>query len=159
MARFLAIDYGKRRIGLARGESALPIAVPRPPLLVKANGSPWEALGRTIREERIDALVVGLPLAMDGTKTRWTEEVEAFAAQLHTRFSLPVHLSDERLTSYQVDEDLLALGMRPKLSRAIGHRRTGRDDSRAAALLLQDFFNEHFPRNQSGGMGGESMPC
>jgi putative Holliday junction resolvase len=145
MVRYLGIDYGRRRIGLSLGDSETALATPCCPIIRGQGGKFLDTLGRLIREKNISALVVGLPLAMDGTATAQTREVESFAMRLRERFSLPVHFSDERLTSYQVDQDMAEWGRRPKLCQLPRHRRRGSDDSRAATLLLQDFFNEHFP--------------
>jgi putative Holliday junction resolvase len=145
MARYLGIDDGRRRVGLSLGDSETALATPHPPILRGPRDGLWPALCRLISRENISAIVVGLPLAMDGTASALTREVESFAERLRRHFPIPVHFSDERLTSYQVDRDLAEWGRRPKLRQLLRHRRRGFDDSRAATLLLQDFFNEHFP--------------
>lgn len=136
---YLGIDYGQKRIGLSYGDE-LGIATPLPPLVRPVDI--WSAFQRIIREKKIEAFVVGYPIGMNDKPTQWTHEVEAFGEELHKRFSLPVYWSDERLTSYQVEQDLADAQLRPKAKFRISHRRTGVDDSRAATLILQDFLNE-----------------
>ncbi|MDR2029893.1 MAG: Holliday junction resolvase RuvX [Puniceicoccales bacterium] len=134
--RYLGIDHGTRRIGLSWGEDGLGVAVPLPPIL---SPSPWAGLANVIHEKKIDALVLGHPF---GRATSWTKQIECFGERLKKRFALPVHLVDERLTSRQVEEDLAAMGRRKNLAKLLRERRSGHVDSRAAVLLLQDFFDE-----------------
>jgi putative Holliday junction resolvase len=144
--KYLGIDYGKRRIGISYGDGELGVAVPIGPILLqRGRGSLWEQLERVVEERRVDAFVLGLPLTADGGKTLWTVEVESFGHRLGEHFGKPVHFSDECLTSYQVDRDLADGGQGPGRGQWMAHRRSGKDDSRAAALLLQDFFNEQNP--------------
>jgi putative Holliday junction resolvase len=75
---------------------------------------------------------------MDDTVGFKAREAEAFAAQLQKNFGLPVHLVDERLTSYEAEQTI------PKQKRR-AVRATGLIDSRAACLILQDFLNRRFP--------------
>ncbi|MDR0340031.1 MAG: Holliday junction resolvase RuvX [Puniceicoccales bacterium] len=140
MGRYLAIDYGRKRIGLAWGDPTFAVAVARPPIVCGPAVDFWAALGAVVREGEIVAFVVGLPLDHNGGEGDWAREVQAFGERLREHFSLPVHFSDERLTSYQVDRDRPA-GRNP-LAKLLLRRRSGKDDSRAAALLLQDFFEE-----------------
>jgi RNase H-fold protein (predicted Holliday junction resolvase) len=66
--------------------------------------------------------------------------VRAFGKRLREHFPLPLYFFDERLTSYQAALD--RTGGRGPLGQILRRRRSGRDDSRSAALLLQDFFEE-----------------
>ena len=78
---------------------------------------------------------------MPGAKAK---EVEAFAARLRAEFGLPVHLVDERLTSYEA-ESTIAKSKRREV------RASGIIDSRAATLILQDFLNQKFPLTAAPG--------
>jgi putative Holliday junction resolvase len=137
----LGIDYGKRRIGLSYADG-VAVAVPIAPIIVGPGESFWQCLGDVIRGRKVEAIVVGYPLAMDGNATPWTLRVERFIEELIGQFALPVHKSDERLTSFQVDNDLVHHGLRVKRKDMGQQRKTGRDDSRAATLILQDFLDE-----------------
>ena len=79
--------------------------------------------------------MVGYPFNMDGSSGFKAKEVDAFAARLTAEFGLPVHLVDERLTSYEAESSLP-----PARRRAA--RAGGAVDSAAATLILQDFLNE-----------------
>lgn len=142
---FLAIDFGERRIGLAHGDSEIGIAMPVP----AATEADFEArlahIAREIRERRIDALVVGYPVNMDGSLGFKTREVDAFIALLEERFALPVERVDETLSSYEAESGMSAKrkGGRDARSRK-KFRKTGEIDSRAAAIFLQDFLNAKF---------------
>jgi putative Holliday junction resolvase len=135
--RFLGIDFGSKRIGLAGGDE-LGIATPLPSVLSADADAQNAAIGEVIRARRIDELVVGLPLNMDGSHGPSAKAAEAFAARLGAKFGLPVHFVDERLTSSVAEQ-----GIAPKDRRAL--RDSGLVDSRAAALILQDYLDQRFP--------------
>lgn len=135
--RFLGIDYGTRRIGLAAGDE-LGIATPLPALVVAELAGRRRALADVIRQRRIEEIVLGYPLNMDGSAGFKAKEMEALAAELREQFGLPVHLLDERLTSHIAEQ-----GMNQKQLREI--RAKGIVDSRAAAVILQDYLDQRFP--------------
>jgi len=132
--RCLGIDYGTRRIGLAYGDD-LGVATPLPALVAADPARGQADLGGVIRGRRVTDLVVGYPFNMDGSSGFKAKEVDAFAARLTAEFGLPVHLVDERLTSYEAESSLP-----PARRRAA--RAGGAVDSAAATLILQDFLNE-----------------
>jgi putative Holliday junction resolvase len=135
--RYLGIDYGARRWGLAFGDE-LGVATPLPALVQSEAPARWAALAALVSERRITEIILGHPINMDDTAGFKAKEVEAFAARLRETFELPVHLVDERLTSCEAEE------MTPKHKRQ-GLRRTGIIDSRAATIILQDYLNLHYP--------------
>lgn len=139
---YLGIDYGEKRIGLSYGD-ALGVAVPLPAAVGKTEIERLEAIDTVIHEREIEALVVGYPYNMDGSVGFKAKEVDAFIAKLEERFGLPVHRVDERLSSEQAMTDMDAFKMK-KEKTPKGHqkaRKTGELDSRAAALILQDFLD------------------
>lgn len=130
----LAFDFGTRRIGVAVGEMMLGSARPLTTISAEANDARFATVGRLIDEWRPAALVVGLPLSLDGQATEMTDRCRRFARQLEGRFRLPVELVDERLTSTDADERLRG--------RALDWRRRKETlDAEAAATLLQAYFN------------------
>jgi putative Holliday junction resolvase len=135
--RFLGIDYGTRRIGLAAGDE-LGIATPMPALVEAEPAARRRALASVVKTRRIDEIVLGHPLNMDGSVGFKAKEIEAFAEELRAEFGLPVHLVDERLTSHIAES-----GMNQKQLREI--RAKGIIDSRAAAVILQDYLDQRFP--------------
>lgn len=137
---FLGIDYGDRRIGLASGDE-LGFASPIPAAVEPTPAERLEHVAREIRIRRVHELVVGYPLNMDGTEGPMTAKVNAFIAELEQRFALPVHRVDEGLSSAEAEAGISnkKKGHGAKARKA--HRATGEIDSRAAAVILQDFFN------------------
>ena len=142
--RLLGIDYGEKRIGLAYGDE-LGLASPLPAAVEAKKSERFDHIESIIKQRRIEALVVGYPLNMDGTVGFKAKEVDAFIIELEQRFALCVHRIDERLTSSQAQADMRAAGK--KSPRSIRDRQasraTGELDSRAASLLLQDYLDAH----------------
>ena len=135
--RYIGIDLGTRRIGLAFGDD-LGVATPLPALTQADAPDRETALRTVIRERRADEIVVGHPLNMDDTAGPKAKEAEAFAEKLRVELGLPVHLVDERLTSYEAESTIAK-------SRRWSVRASGIIDSRAATLILQDYLNQIFP--------------
>lgn len=129
----LGFDYGTKQIGVAVGQAITGQA--RELCILKAqNGVPdWQKVEALLREWQPDAIVVGLPLNMDGTPSAMSERAEKFARRLHGRFNLPVHMQDERLTTYE------AKGQRLSQSQH-GSYRDNPVDALAAALLLESWL-------------------
>jgi putative holliday junction resolvase len=134
--RCLGIDYGTRRIGLSYGDE-LGVATPLPALIEADEAKRWTALAAVVKQRRATDLVLGYPYNMDGTAGFKAKEVDAFAARLRSEFALPIHLVDERLTSYEA-ESSIAKSKRREV------RASGIVDSRAATIILQDFLNQKF---------------
>lgn len=134
--RFLAIDLGSRRTGLAVGDDETGLASPAGILTTPGNRPErlTVALHDAIAEHRPDALVIGLPLNMDGTEGPAARRARAFAEQLRTETDLPVHLQDERLTTFAADQRLANSGRTRR-------RKKDLRDALAAAQILWDFFD------------------
>ncbi len=129
----LGFDYGLRRIGVAVGQTLTATATPLTTVHAQDGRPAWEAIERLLAEWSPKALVVGLPLNMDGTEHEMTHAARDFAAQLHSRYHKPVHLVDERLSSLEAERILAAQGKRG---------RGGRTDidKIAAQLILQSWL-------------------
>lgn len=137
----LAIDYGRKRIGLALSDASATLASPWK--VLARGGSDREAV-RTIAAEvgvltaaddGLSAVVVGWPRRLDGTPNEQTPIVEAFARALGQAVTVPVVLQDERLSSHEADTRLAA---REKDWR----KRKQVLDAAAAAVILQDYLDE-----------------
>ena len=132
--KYLGIDYGTRRTGVAvcdaRGKVASPLTV------IERQKELIPRLRQIIHQEEIEAVVVGLPLNMDGTVGPAAERARKFAAELQRSFGIPVYLEDERLSSFAAAEKLAPAGY----SRA---RKRKRLDAVAAADILQAFLDRH----------------
>ncbi|MGF1452922.1 MAG: Holliday junction resolvase RuvX [Opitutales bacterium] len=139
---FLGIDYGEKRIGLAAGDDDIGVAMPITAATEPTLDGRLTHLAAEIERRRVSTLVVGYPLHMDGSVSAKAREVDAFIAKLEARFGLPVYRSDERLTSQQAAKSVP--GSKPRRrspKQQIAERRSGGLDSRAAALILQDFLD------------------
>lgn len=132
----LAFDFGTRRIGVAVGEMMLGSARPLTTISAEANDARFAAIGKLVEEWRPAALVVGLPLSLDGEASDMTERCKRFARQLEGRYRLPVALLDERLTSVAAEEQLRQRGLG-------WQRRKETLDAEAAAVLLQAYLESH----------------
>ena len=129
----LAFDFGEKRIGVAVGEWALRQAHPLTTIRSEANAERFAAIAALIAEWKPALLVVGLPLALDGTPHAMTARCTRFANQLRGRFGLPVETADERLSSLEAEERLRESGHNAKSAKE--HL-----DAIAAQVILQGFF-------------------
>ena len=110
----LGFDYGRRRIGVAVGETITGGARPLETLVCPSEGLPdWAGIERLLGEWQPDAVVVGRPEQADGSANAVTRGAERFARQLSGRYDLTVHLVDERLSSREAENRLAERGHRP----------------------------------------------
>ena len=100
----------------------------------------FQQLAKVIRNYNIAEIVVGLPLRLSGSKSAQTEKVTAFADELHSRFALPVHLWDERLTSVQANRLMREADLSIE-------KRAASVDRMAAVLILQSFMDARAVRS------------
>jgi putative Holliday junction resolvase len=136
--RVLAIDVGRRRVGLAISDPTRTLARPLTTIVV----GPTDAVDKVAAEiRRLEAeedgvaeIVVGLPRKLDGAASDQTAHVEAFIDALKKKTSLAVHVADERLTSREAES---RLAEREKDWR----ERKKRLDAAAAAIILQDYLD------------------
>lgn len=125
----MAFDFGLKRIGVAVGNSLLKQATPLKVVEAPTNDGKFAAIGALLKEWQPDLVVVGLPLHPDGAEHEMTVRCRRFANQLHGRYGLPSVLIDERYTSAVLKQ-----------------QRGQHVDSEAAALILQQYFEQHDPR-------------
>ena len=135
---FLGIDYGSRRVGLSHADE-LGFAFPLPAAVSEDAEERFRQIGEEIVRRKVTLIVLGYPLSVEGERTKRCDEVDRFADELIRRFQLPIEKVDEALTSQAADE----LGGRKARSAQERKQqaRTSERDSRAAAVLLQDFLN------------------
>ncbi len=127
--KYLSIDWGKKRIGLALGDSETRLASP---FCVVAQAS---EIIDIINKEKIDYLIIGQPIKMSGASDKFTEGFEEFLDFIKNNCDKPIELIDERLTSKAADA--LSGTKKTKASR----------DSLAAMLILQSYFDKTNGRN------------
>ncbi|MDB2506416.1 MAG: Holliday junction resolvase RuvX [Opitutae bacterium] len=130
----MGIDWGEKRIGLAYADE-VGIAVPLPAAVAASKKARLQHIEAMIEQRGIQMIVCGYPLNMNGSIGFKAKEVDVFIEAIEKRFRLPVHRIDERLSSHSVEQGLK--GQKKKID-----RRSGEIDSRAAALILQDFIEE-----------------
>jgi putative holliday junction resolvase len=125
--RVIALDYGSARCGVAVSDPTNTLATPLEPVLRPNTRKGFNRLLAAIRAQAPATVVVGLPLSLSGRDSAQTREARAFAERLETSLGLPVELYDERFTT------------------ALAQQRPGAaaEDSRAAAVLLEDWLSAH----------------
>lgn len=97
----LCFDYGTKRIGTAIGQSLTGTATPLDIVHCHKNRPDWKQIEQLLEEWKPDAIIVGIPVTMDGSPQVMTRAAEKFASQLEGRFRLPVFGVDERLSTYE----------------------------------------------------------
>ena len=127
----LGFDFGGKQIGVAVGQTLTATASPLQSVTVRDNRPDWAAIARLVDAWQPDALVVGLPLNMDGTEQEITRAVWRFRNQLESRFHLPVHLADERLSTREARDRLARRG-----------KAYADDDPVAAQVILETWFSD-----------------
>jgi len=143
---FLGFDYGKKRIGIAIGQTFTATATPLTTLLVHQQQPEWSKLNALIQEWQPQALVVGTPIHADGSENEMTVAVHSFSEQLAQRYLLPIYLIDERLSS-------VAAAERPSLISAMNQRKSNYRKSKknnqsieldaiAAQIILETWLAE-----------------
>ncbi len=131
--RYLAIDYGTKRTGLAVCDPSETIVSPLSVIEDKKNLV--EKILKIIASENIEAVVFGLPLNMDGTTGSQAKMTEQFAEELKKRITIPVHFQDERLSSFVAEEKLAPADFTRK-------KKARRLDAIAAAQILEAFLEQ-----------------
>lgn len=139
--RFLGVDYGAKRIGLALSDATGTLA--RPWQMIPATGNPGAAakkvteLVATLRasdDTPVDGIVVGLPQRLNGGDTDQTAAVRQFVSLLSRSTGLPVETQDERLTSVEAEARLAVRERDWKKRKAL-------IDAESASILLQDYLD------------------
>lgn len=136
---YLCFDFGTARIGVAYGHASTGICTPLTTLLSRNRAPDWEAISTLMQTWQPSAVVVGVPVHMDGSPTTVTPRAERFARQIHGRYRVPVHSADERMSSRQAEAELKHL-------RQSGSRRRIQKtdiDSAAAVIILERWLQEN----------------
>lgn len=131
----LGLDVGKKRIGVAGCDGTGLIATGLTTIEHKSFAQTLAQLEQIIQERQVQILVVGLPYSMDGTLGFQARQVKKFAQAVAKALQLPLEYVDERLTSFQAEQLLLAERISPG-------RNKGLVDRKAAALILQQWLDE-----------------
>lgn len=129
--RVLAVDYGRRCIGLALSDELRLTAQPLATLERTNRRNDLRRLREIVRKHDVRAIVVGHPVHLNGSAGEMAEEAARFAARLRKELGLPVELIDERLSSWEA-EQLSAPAARGKKKSSLDHL--------AAAVILRDYL-------------------
>lgn len=130
----LAVDYGKKKIGLAISDSSRLLSVPLVNIKEEGGGNQIIAIKKVASEYSFSFIIVGLPINVAGEETEQSVIVRKFAKRLDAAFNLPMMLYDERFTSKMANNLLKMQGFNRR-------ERNEGDDKIAASLLLESFLN------------------
>ncbi len=131
--RYLAIDYGEKRTGLAICDASETIITPL--TIIHGQKELPKRIANIIRKEGAEAIVLGLPLNMDGSEGSQTKIALKFAKRLSKHLDIPIHLQDERLSSFDAEQKLAPA----KLTRS---KKKKLLDAVAAASILEAFLEQ-----------------
>jgi putative Holliday junction resolvase len=129
--RYLAIDYGEKRTGLAICDANETIVTPL--AVIRGQKELLKKIADIVSKECVEAVVIGLPLNMDGSEGSQAKLVLKFAEQLREHLDVPVHFQDERLSSFDAEQKLAPA----ELTRSKKRKRL---DAVAAASILEAFL-------------------
>ncbi|HEX3603028.1 MAG TPA: Holliday junction resolvase RuvX [Steroidobacteraceae bacterium] len=133
----LAFDFGRRRIGVACGDTVSRTASALSAVPCGPNGPRWDLIGSMLEEWQPDMAVVGLPYNVDGSDSEQSLAARGFAAELARRYALEVALVDERYSSLEAEARL-------KSARESGlrRRRVAKSDvdAASASVILERWF-------------------
>ncbi len=138
--RILGIDFGERRIGVAISDAAESLSTPLTTLSRRSDREAIRELIEIAREEGVEALVVGEPRRLDGSRGDAAERAASFARKLGRASGLPCELIDEALTSVEAKARLRSAGVDPR-------RHPERVDAVAAQILLEDSLEKRRSRS------------
>ena len=131
--RILALDYGRKRIGLALSDELGMTAAPLAVLVRKNRAEDLKRLREIARKHEAKRIVIGLPIRLDGAASEMSDEVTSFAKRLRKHLGLPVEMYDERLSSWEAHNQETT----PSKRRGSADKPK---DHLAAAIILRDFL-------------------
>lgn len=134
----VAVDFGRKRIGLAISDPSGTSAYPLGTVARRSMALDLAEIQRLLADRQVAKIVVGLPLSMDGSEGPIARSARAFAARLGEHLQLPVDFQDERLSSFEAGERMK--------SQASAKRRKANLDSIAASVILEGWIEAHQAR-------------
>ncbi len=132
--RYLGVDLGRARIGLAVADDVLRTARPVKTVHRRTEAEDLADVGAVARDYEVTRAVLGLPLNMDGTEGPSARLARAFAPRLQAALGVPVELFDERLSTFEAETRLRDRGVSAKDRKAVV-------DAEAAAVILQGWLD------------------
>ncbi|MFO1492197.1 MAG: Holliday junction resolvase RuvX [Kiritimatiellia bacterium] len=150
--RIAGIDPGEKRIGIALGDTLLGVATPAGTIRITGQRDAVRKLEAFVREKEAGAVVVGLPLNLNGTRGPAAEKATAFAEALRKVLTVPVHAWDERLTTAGMHREMIEAGVRRD-------RRGEMVDQLAAQQILQSYLDARArPHEHTGDLPPDRIP-
>jgi len=131
----LAFDFGRRRIGVAVGQTLTRTANALAVVMVSKQPD-WQSIAGIVKDWKPAALIVGLPLAADGKETDMSRDARVFGRQLDKRYNIPVLFEDERLTSFGAEERFVEARARGSMRR----KDAALKDAMAAQIILENWL-------------------
>ncbi len=132
--RYLCLDLGRRRIGVATSDETALIATPFGVIYVRTQEQVFREVARLVKEQEVGGVVIGLPLQLNGQEGIESGRARDFASDLEKYIDVPIAFMDERLTSVEADRLMLEAGYKRDKRRA-------NIDATAAALILQAYLD------------------
>ena len=124
--RYLGIDYGERRIGVAAADEEVRIAIPRGVIRYQDDAQAIGEIASLVKEAGAVKVIMGVPLAHDGADTQESRIIRAFAAKLQTHIGIPIAFENEIFTT--------------RMAEATGAGK--KSDASAAAIILQSYLDK-----------------
>ena len=125
--RYLGVDYGWVRIGVAVGDEEMRIATPREVILRQNDAQAIGEIALVVKRDGIERIIMGLPLGHDGSETDESREVRAFAKKLREKINLPVEFENEIFTTRMTKHE----GVKNE-----------NVDAASAAIILQSYLDK-----------------
>ena len=133
MSRWLGLDIGEKRIGVAISDETKTLARPLLTLKRASKKEDFARLGALCAEHQIDRLIAGLPKTLRNEEGPQARRIRRYAEELTAALQLPIEFWDERFSSVDAEERLAAASRKP--------RHKGDIDSAAAAIILQEYLD------------------
>mgnify|MGYP001421181687 FL=1 len=136
MGRFLAIDFGEKRVGLALSDPMKIIAKPFKTIFYSNQNDLINKIALIIKDEKIEKIILGLPKGLKGNNTSQTNLVIEFYNFIKDKIDTPIVMEDERLSSVSAKKSLILQNIKT------GHNKTLIDET-AAAIFLQLYLDKN----------------
>lgn len=131
--KFIAIDYGVKRVGLAICNTETQFVFPLCTLDRSVKKTFFENFSAILEEQKPTALILGLPFHEDGSPCITTSQVKNFAASLARRYPMPVYFMEELLSSFEAEQEMKSFGVSAKKIKE-------KVDQEAAVRILESFL-------------------
>ncbi|MFT6834724.1 MAG: putative Holliday junction resolvase [Francisellaceae bacterium] len=135
LKQLICIDYGKRRIGLASGQTITKTASPLQAISAKFGLPDWTALDKVIKTWNPNYIIIGLPIDTNGEYTKITKDVEVFGTAVNERYSAKVHYMNEAYSTREARWQL-----EKTTNKSVNHLKV---DSLAACVILESWMENN----------------